>query len=87
MSSDNVNSPKHYQATFFHEGKEQSLECINAIEASMSTDQYQGYLKGSALKYLWRYDKKHASLDGKEECLKKAIWFLDTLRNSLKNHT
>ena len=62
-----VDSPNHYNSG--------SLECIDAIEASMSRDEFLGYLKGNTLKYLWRYRYK-----GKpEEDLKKAQWYLDKL--------
>ncbi len=66
-----VNSPPHYNKG--------NIEAIEAIEASMSKLEYQGYLKGSALKYLWRYNYK-----GKPaEDLKKAKWFLDRLTGVL----
>jgi hypothetical protein len=42
-------SPDHYKG---------EIECIAAIKASMSHQQYLGYLKGNAMKYLWRYDRK-----------------------------
>ena len=43
-------SPDHYKG---------EIECIAAIKASMSHQQYLGYLKGNAMKYLWRYDRKN----------------------------
>lgn len=68
---DAVTSPRHYNKG--------DIEAIEAIESSMSKLEYQGYLKGSALKYLWRYNYK-----GKpEEDLKKAKWFLDRLTGAL----
>ena len=51
------------------------VECILAIEASMSDEQFKGYLKGNTLKYLWRCDYK-----GKEEQdLKKGMWYYEKL--------
>jgi hypothetical protein len=64
---DVVNSPPHYKAG--------GIEAIEGIEASMEPEAYAGYLKGSCLKYLWRYEKKGKPL----EDLKKARWFLDRL--------
>ena len=64
--SDNVNHPVHYTSG--------GIECIEAIKASMSTEQYRGYLKGNTLKYLWRYDLK-----GGLEDLQKAIVYLGWL--------
>ena len=64
---DVVNSPPHY--------KTGGIEAIEGIEASMAPEAYAGYLKGSVMKYLWRYEKKGKPL----EDLKKARWFLDRL--------
>ena len=65
--ADNVNNPAHYNY-----GK---VECIEAIEESMTSESFRGYLKGNCLKYLWRYERK-----GKElEDLRKAQWYLDKL--------
>lgn len=65
--SDNVNHPEHYT--------QGGIECIDAIKASMTCEEFVGYLKGNCLKYLWRYRNK-----GKvQEDLKKAQWYLDKL--------
>ena len=64
---DVVNSPSHY--------KSGGIEAIEGIEASMGPEAYAGYLKGSVMKYLWRYEKKGKPI----EDLKKARWFLDRL--------
>ena len=64
---DPVNSPSHYA-----DGN--GIECIEAIEASMSMEEFKGFLKGNVQKYVWRYDKKRGSED-----LKKARWYLDRL--------
>jgi len=64
---DDVNKPRHYNTG--------SIECIEAIEESMSSVAFKGYLKGNCLKYLWRYDYK-----GKQvEDLQKAGWYLQKL--------
>jgi len=70
--NDPVNHPQHYT-----DGK---IECIEAIESSMNSAQYRGYLKGCALKYIWRYDKKGNPVQD----LNKAIWYLDRLITSLE---
>mgnify|MGYP003663124176 FL=1 len=64
---DNVNSPSHYTYG--------NIECIEGIEASMTTEAFQGYCKGACLKYLWRYERKGKPL----EDLKKAQWYLNKL--------
>ena len=64
---DPVNNPVHYTASG-------GLECIDAIEAAMSTEQFEGWLRGNVLKYLWRYPHKH-----KIEDLRKAQFYLNRL--------
>jgi hypothetical protein len=64
---DVVNNPDHYNTG--------NIECIDAIEESMSSVAFKGYLKGNCMKYLWRYDYK-----GKQvEDLQKAGWYLNKL--------
>ena len=63
---DRVNHPSHYT-----DGK---IECIDAIESSMSKEAFIGYCKGNIIKYVWRYEHK-----GGVESLKKAIWYIDKL--------
>jgi hypothetical protein len=50
------------------------VECIEAIEASMTMEAFKGFLKGNCQKYLWRYEKKNGAED-----LKKARWYLERL--------
>jgi len=67
VAEDVVNKPKHYNTG--------NIECIEAIEESMSSVAFKGYLKGNCMKYLWRYDYK-----GKQvEDLQKAMWYLALL--------
>ena len=63
---DNVDRPMHYAAG--------TIECIDAIEAQLSAEEFRGYLKGNIIKYLWR--EKHK---GGIESLKKAKWYLNKL--------
>jgi hypothetical protein len=64
---DPVNFPIHYA-----DGN--GVECIDAIEASMSTEEFKGFLKGNVQKYVWRYAQKNGAED-----LKKAKWYLERL--------
>ena len=64
---DPVNSPEHYCAS----GK---IECIEAIEAQLTPEEYRGFLKANCAKYVWR-----ERLKGGTESLKKARWYLDAL--------
>jgi hypothetical protein len=63
--TDFVNHPPHYQG---------SIECIDAIEASMSAEAFKGSLKANVIKYVWRYEAK-----GGVESLQKAQWYLNRL--------
>ena len=68
---DNVNCPKHYTRG--------DIECIDAIKASMSKREFEGFLKGNVMKYLWRYRYKN----NPTEDLKKAQWYLNKLINNI----
>ena len=65
---DPVNSPAHYADSFG------GIQCIDAIETSMSTEEFKGFLKGNVQKYVWRYSQKNGAED-----LKKAKWYLERL--------
>ena len=69
---DPVESPVHYNTG--------SVECIEAIKASMSDTEFEGYLKGNAMKYLWRYAYKGKPV----EDLKKAQWYLARLTEEVE---
>ena len=68
---DNVNHPPHYTVG--------DIECIDAIKASMSAEAFKGYLKGTAMKYVWRYEYKNNPL----EDVRKGLWFLHKLEEEL----
>lgn len=68
---DLVNSPKHYKFN------EHGIECIEAIQASLSADGFKGYLKGNIIKYMWRYEYKGKA----DQDLAKAHWYLTKLRS------
>lgn len=66
---DPVQRPEHYTSG--------AIECIDAIAAAMSVEAFRGFLRGNALKYLWRYERK-----GGVEDLNKAQFYLDRLVQS-----
>lgn len=67
MSTKNdVINPAHYQ--------QQSMETIELIRGSMSTEAYRGFLLGNIIKYVTRYKHKNGSTD-----LRKAMWYLNEL--------
>ena len=71
--SDRVNHPNHYT--------QGGIECIRAIEASMSPDGFQDYCKGNVLKYIWRWRDKNGVED-----LEKAAVYLNWMIESAKKY-
>ena len=74
MDEDLVNSPVHY-----NKGE---IECIDAIEAMLTHEEYVGYLRGNSLKYRWRFRYKNGIQD-----LEKAKWYENRLMEILENET
>jgi hypothetical protein len=66
LQPDLVNHPPHYN--------DGSIECIDAIEAQLTPEEFRGYLKGSIAKYNWRERHK-----GGTESLKKARFYLNRI--------
>ena len=66
MVSGNVNQPAHYTGG--------SIECIDAIRAALTLEEFRGFCKGNVIKYTWR-----ERIKGGDESLKKAEWYLKRL--------
>lgn len=60
---DMVNKPAHYT--------QGGIECIDAIRAALTPEEFRGYCKGNVLKYTWREKYK-----GGNQSLEKAAWYL-----------
>jgi hypothetical protein len=65
--TDPVERPSHYTAG--------NIECIDAIKAATTQEEFEGFLRGNVLKYLWRCNLK----SNKTEDLNKARWYLNRL--------
>ena len=74
-TTDPVNHPSHYTSG--------EIECIDAIKASMTREAFLGFLKGSIIKYCWRYEKKI----NPAEDIKKAGWYRDRLEKELQGES
>lgn len=70
---DNVNRPKHYVKG--------GLECIQVIKAQLTPEQYEGYLYGNVIKYMWRWKEKNGLED-----LRKAAHYLMWLQEEVTTH-
>jgi len=69
-TTDAVNSPEHYW------GK---VECIDAIEAALTPEEFRGFCKGNIIKYIFR-----ERLKGGNESLQKGQWYLNRLLEGVK---
>lgn len=66
---DMVNSPPHYT--------QGGIECIDAMQAMLSEEEFIGFLRGNSFKYRWRMrDKRQAVQD-----LRKAQWYEKRLKD------
>jgi hypothetical protein len=63
--NDPVNSPPHYKVG--------GIEAIDYIQAKLSPEEFAGYCRGNALKYLSRAGHKDAT----DQEIGKAIWYLE----------
>lgn len=66
-----VDHPDHYN--------QGGIECIEALKACMTSEEYHGFCSGNVIKYVWRYRNKNGIKD-----LKKAKWYLETLIKDLE---
>ena len=71
MKEDLVTNPKPYN--------QGDIECIDAIRALLSSEEFIGYLRGNSLKYRWRFRYKNGVQD-----LDKAEWYENRLKEELK---
>lgn len=60
---DMVNHPPHYTRG--------DIECIDAMRAQTTEEEFRGHCKMCAVKYIWRERDK-----GGNQSLEKAIWYL-----------
>jgi len=65
--SDQVNSPSHYTTG--------GIEAIDYIQAKLTPEEFRGFCRGNALKYISRAGNKN---DASED-YSKAIWYINRL--------
>jgi hypothetical protein len=58
----NAINPNHYR---------DDIECIDAMRAQMTDDEWRGYLRGQVIKYCWRMGRKDAAQQDAE----KLLWY------------
>lgn len=69
---DPVNHPAHYTGG--------DIECIDAIKARMTKEEFIGFLRGHIIKYTWRMRNKGNPLQD----YKKSMWYTDKLISVIK---
>ena len=69
---DMVNHPSHYRIKL-EEGQE--IEALSVIKATLTVEEFKGYLVGNMIKYILRHKKKN-----KDEDLKKLCFYSEELK-------
>ncbi len=65
--TDPVNHPPHYT--------QGGIECIDAMKAALTPEEFRGYCKGQVIKYIWRSEHK----GNPDQDLRKANWYMQWL--------
>ncbi len=52
---DMVKNPPHYTSG--------GIECKDAVKAALTAEEYRGWIKGSAIAYIWRERRKNGQED------------------------
>lgn len=58
----------------YKRGGKDDIECIDAIKAALTPEEFRGFCKGNVLKYIWRENYK-----GKDDDLSKAADYINYL--------
>ena len=71
---DLVNHPNHYKSEGVGD-----IECIDAIQAALTQEEFIGFCKGNNIKYTWRANRKQDVRTN----IEKAVWYMKKLLGSL----
>lgn len=72
---DVINNPSHYKGR-------NGLECVDVLQAFLTPEEFLGWCKGNALKYLLRAGKKGSALEDVAKAGKLCEFHNDFLRAS-----
>lgn len=75
---DMVHSPSHYKLRGL------DIESVDVIRSVLSDEEYKGWCKGNALKYLFRAGKKDDEIQDLSKCSVYLKWLTDKLTNLCK---
>lgn len=73
VKNDPVNQPPHYTRG--------EIEYIQAMRSMLTAEEFKGFCKGNAVKYIWREDLKGSNISD----LKKAVVYLNWAIERLEN--
>lgn len=68
-----VNHPPHYT--------QGGVECIEAIKAALTPEEFKGYCKGNAFKYIWRADYKDSNIQDLQKAVVYINWAIEQMEN------
>jgi hypothetical protein len=71
---DSVNHPEHYAKG--------GIECIQAIRAALTLDEFVAHCRATAIKYCWRVGKKDPAK--RAEDLRKGAWYLERAAQAIE---
>jgi len=72
---DRVSKPKHYAS---QNQEYPDLECIDAIKAACTVDEFRGHCKANVMKYTWRCDHKGATINDLRKARQYLEWLIET---------
>ena len=70
---DMVNSPPHYKLTGL------DIESVDVIRAVLTAEEFRGWCKGNAIKYLMRLGKKDKEIQDARKSIKLLEWLVKEL--------
>lgn len=70
---DMVNSPPHYKLTGL------GIESVDVIRAVLTAEEFRGWCKGNAIKYLMRLGKKDKEIQDARKSIKFLEWLVKEL--------
>lgn len=73
QTHDAINSPKHYKLRGL------DVESVDVIKATLTQEEFKGWLKGNAMKYLFRLGKKDDECQDAKKAMKYLEWLVKEL--------
>lgn len=78
VKEDMVNSPKHYKLRGL------DIESVDVIRATLTPEEFRGWCKGNAMKYMHRLGKKDNEVQDAKKAMKYLEWLVTELEKKEK---